>query len=88
MEDVAPDPKQCPEQESGNTAGKVIQQEEQQVGGKQDTGIHFDYYSGLSVETTGNTDNNLGQQEGPPAPLLLNPQGQDGTEESGHQLVK
>ena len=36
---------------------------------------------------TGNTDNNLGQQEVPPAPLLLNPQSQDGTEESGHHLV-
>ena len=50
------------------------------------TGIHCDFDSGLSVETKLTNVNPPGQREGQPAPLLLNPQGQYGTEESGHQL--
>ena len=52
LEDFSPVPKQRPEQDGGNESGEVIQQEEQQGGKKQVTGIHFDSDSGLSVETT------------------------------------
>ena len=87
LEDVVPAPKQRLEQESGNTSGKGIQQEEQQGGQKQVTSIHVDFDSNLSVGTKLTSFNPPGRQEGPPPPLLLNPQSQDGTEESGHQLV-
>ena len=49
MEYASPTPKQCPEQEAGNTEVEVIQQEEQQGGQNQVTVIHLDFYSGLSV---------------------------------------
>ena len=38
------------------------------------------------METTRTTVNNPGQLEGLLDPLFLNPQSQDGTEESGHQV--
>ena len=72
---MSPTTKQLPEQESGNTAGKGIQQEEQQGGKEQVTGIHFDFDYGLSVEMTRSNVNLPGQQEGPPSRLFLNPQG-------------
>ena len=54
MKDASLAPKQRSEQEGGNMTGKGIHQEDQ-GGQKQVMGIHFDYDSGLSVETTRNT---------------------------------
>ena len=79
-------PKQRPEQEAGNTTGKGIQKEEEQGRKNQITGIHFNFYSGLSAEMTRITVNNPGQWEVPPDPILLNPYGQGGTKNNGHQL--
>ena len=66
MGDAAPAPKHRPEQEAGDMAGdmvgKGIQQEEHQGRQKQVTGIHFDFDSGLSVETTRTTVNPPGHQ--------------------------
>ena len=76
MEDASPAPKQLPEQDSGSMVGEGIQQEEQKGGQKQVTGIHFDFYSGLSVETTHTTASPPIQREGPTTTLLFNPQGQ------------
>ena len=86
MENVAPALKQPPEQESGNTAGKGIQHEEQQGCQKQVTGTNFHFDYRLSVETTCTIFSPNGHREGPPPPLLLNTQLKYGTEESGHQL--
>ena len=86
MEDAPPMPKQRPEQEAGNTTGKGIQKEEEQGRKNQITGIHFNFFSGLSAEMTRITVNNPGQWEVPPDPLLLNPYGKGGTKNNGHQL--
>ena len=50
--ECGPSAQNLPEQEAGNITGKGIQQEEQQGGQKQVTGIHLNFYSGISVETT------------------------------------
>ena len=86
MEDAAPAPKHHLEQEPASRTWKFIHQEEQQGGEKQVTGIHFDFGSGLSLETIRTTVNPPRQKEGLTGPLLLNPHSQYGTEDSGHQL--
>ena len=85
MKDASLAPKQRSEQEGGNMTGKGIQQEDQ-GGQKQVMGIHFDYDSGLSVETTRNTVDPPRTAGGNTCPFLLNPKIQDVTEDSGHHL--
>ena len=80
VEDASPAPKQRLEQKGGNVTRNGIQHEEYQGRKKQVTGIDFDFDSCLSVKTIHTNLHPPGQREGPPAPLLFDPQSQYGTE--------